>query len=495
MDERQTPLKKRSRCVIQFACLGLIVAGCAHTVVPVEEDSIGNEIFAMGIPRSLCEPSPPLYSLSVTGTGVEARATLLCREAALHTVLLDLLHQSAVPYRLGALRLQGLASLRLEDRPLLEVCNALLRNCEALARWDSTTTPWTLCIDNRPLKESPSSESGSTTPAIVSRRVQLKHRDVVSVAKNLLGSSSTSAGVSKGSGTVSIAIHPEHNYLYLRGTPDEVDRLLQLVGLADKTAPLVKVELFLLARRPQSGTFNQSPSWTLNIDENSFLRWIPGAPTDGDVGFTVGMNQFPGDVSSQKTSLNYKPWHQLIQGRFIGHTELIVQTGQPMSMSVGKKGYAIRTTLNSGVPSGLQVEIDATTQFTITPKALPSGQIALDINQTNARFTPSQFLSANIAQRSISGTLFLPDGGFVILGGTNFSLAQLGIDCPLWLRKIPGLSAAFSKYQDTFLDEYVITLVRASLVEENSLSSPLLSLPHVPVCDLPTGLSNVSASE
>jgi hypothetical protein len=491
MGPDDTPFCRPPRHLFWSGCLCALLASCAHTTAPLEEDSIGNEIFVMGIPKSLMMPPSPLYSLSVQGEGHDAKVSLACHEATIRSVLLDLLYQSAVPYRLGALRLHGLASLRLQDRPLLEACNALLRPCEASARWDQTTTPWTLCVDNRPLVEPPASEPSGATPQLATQRVRLHHRDVASMAKNLLGSSSTQTGISKGSTGVSVAVHPESNYLYLRGAPKEVERLVQLVHLADKEAPVVKVELFLLARRPQSSSVNQSPSWTLNINNNSFLRWIPGATTDKGVGFTAGVNQFPADLSSQKTSLKWKSSHQIIQGRFIGHTELMVQTGQPMSMSVGKTGYALRTTLDSGVPSGEQAQINATTQFTITPNALPSGQIALDISQTTARFTPST-LSANTSQRSITGSIVIPNGGFVMLGGTTFHLSQIGLDCPLWLRKVPGLSAVVSQFDNTVLDEYVITLVRASLVEQNSLQDPLLSLPAIPVCDLAEGLSNVA---
>jgi hypothetical protein len=473
-----------TRRQIPLLALMAFLISCAHEQNPTRERAALQEIVQIGVPRSPPLASQGRWSCQVSGSGPSARCSIWAQNAPVSDLVDELLQQSSTTYYLAGVRLSGRCSLQLADVSLLTALNAVLRGLEAEAQLKEQANPPLICIGNRNQPQPVTRPPSARQEPLVSTVVRLNHRKADLIVSELLGTRPDAEGIWKNESGLTVGVSPESNRLYLRGRPEEVQRAVQICRAADQPSPRVRLEVAFFSTRPNKDSVTQNPQWTLSSD-NSYIRWKPAAVTLGD-GLVAGYQQ-----QATPDALNWVSKHELNTGRLVGHSELVVETGETSSIQIGRTGYIVVTTLSSGVPSGQQQQIDASTRLNLTPYALPSGLIQLEFQFDNARFTPSTTLKAATKLRSETTKLTIPAGAWVCLGGAAFSSTdEARLSFP-WLQNVPVVGQLITAFSSSYTDDVVIQYVRASLIDEEQddpLATSIKALPSIPISDDAEGI-------
>jgi hypothetical protein len=458
----------------------VLLCSCTHQSSQDPSDALLADILEIGVPASAIFPKQKTWSCAAKGVGPQALVSIDMDNAPIEKVLHEVLSASQISFRCAGLRIQGRHTLHLTDVPILDALRLLLHPIEAFAQWDPVSSPPLLSIRNRPLPAASGLQSFGPAAEKVAACLELNHLPVASLSYCLTGSTGpNAAGNIQGLWPLNSALAssalPESNRILFRGGAEDIQRTRRMSLQADRPPPKVRVELALYARRPQSRERSDSSSFQIPFG-NSWLRWSPL-----DVYPTIAEFNF----NRSAGHLEWVAWSgdQVATGRLVQHAEMVTQSGLPLNLTVGRTGYLLVTSESSGVPSALQIDINASSNLQVTPTALPGGSILLNLSYANARLSKNAILAGNTASRSQSATLIVPNGGYVAFGGTLFLQETVKRREPLWLRNLPIIRSLLSQSSDSWIDECTVQYVRVSLVDEPSTVPSGPRLPRIPLLD------------
>ncbi|MFZ4099307.1 MAG: hypothetical protein ACOYKZ_03145 [Chlamydiia bacterium] len=434
--------------------------------------------------------------IEVHGKGLDARVTCHLDRAPVHEVLVKFLQEAEVPHLMEQIRLQGNICLSLEKIPLKRALEALLSDSEAEAVWmpNAQGAEFVVLRNARPSNLPTAPSTTSLSPII--RSAQLHHHPVSSLHTSLFSGTTPSAGLFPATGgAVQIGMQTDTNRFYFRGPQEDVQQCLRMVRQADQPQPQILLELYEMQIHPNSNAVRiTTPFWAIETLKNN-LNVVSTDRPPSLVG-TVTLSH-PGTAPDVIAGGNTAPLRETSAIEAVARCGLVVAPGQPASMAIGVNGYLLVSLVSSGLTTALLEQITTGLQLSLTPFLLPNGHFQVQISSSVSRFVSRSLftLVANTTSQSVSTTLQVPNGGFVILGGSVSPTTNQEWLGPLWLRGVPGMAWIYGSTVDLAQRIEVVYVLRLSLWKPQlgfSESGTTMTGIPIPAPDEPHGIPNIS---
>ncbi|MFZ4099306.1 MAG: hypothetical protein ACOYKZ_03140 [Chlamydiia bacterium] len=418
----------------------LLLAGCSSGPIVTEtSDTLAaahQQILADAIPTYHNRPHSNIEELRLQHTTRGWLLTLQCQQSSLHELLRRILTSAEQQWSFEGLEPVGTITAHLENCPLEEALETLLLESPFYAMKagdDPSDVLW--IIRDRP----PISIPTSTERAVA--LIPIHHMESTNLQTNLLRGQSS--GLILNSQTVQ-STSGQANDIFLVGLQPDVQALSRILRQNDQPPRHLFVEAWLVqkleeiveelsAQLPNAATASAAS----DVDNQTIASGIPSraghwsqitAPnsldvSSGQIASTGGIAQ---GVFSSVTN-NPALWNVLMQMLVTRlrtennlHLHTVALSGQQSQLLAGRNGYLIYNIFANGVATGQTVQVSASSQVTVTPTLLPSGEIRLQLDIRGAAFVPGQFgLVAEVRSTEYTSVVQMPPGVAVCIGGVS----------------------------------------------------------------------------
>ncbi|WP_300531294.1 secretin N-terminal domain-containing protein [Maricaulis sp.] len=280
---------------------------------------------------------------------------------------------------------------------------------------------------------------------------------------------------------VQIGAAPNQNIILVRGEPERVAEISELLELLDRPRPQVLIEAAIV-----EATLTDSMSFGVNwagiLNEHVAIAWSDNATAAPEARFPgVSATYLNTDLEAAITALSSETELEVIS-----RPSVLALHNEQAELQVGDQvPVVLQSAVSIDNPDAPLVNQTAYRNtgviLTVRPQIRAGGMVEIEISQEVsgvAQTTSSGIDSPTITQRRISSTLLIPSGEAVALGGLISTRRTSGASGVPILRDVPVLGRAFrSDSQSEDRTELLVLLTPRIIADPNELSDVMTTLP------------------
>lgn len=282
-------------------------------------------------------------------------------------------------------------------------------------------------------------------------------------------------------GDVQIGAAPNQNIILVRGEPDRVAEIQELLELLDRPRPQVLIEAAIVEVTLTDET-RYGVDWSGIINDHVAVAWSGDASPSADPRFPgLGATYLNTGLEAAISALS-----STTELEVISRPSILALHNEQAELQVGDQvPVVLQSAVSIDNPDAPLVNQTAYRNtgviLTVTPQIRAGGVVEVEVSQEVsgvAQTTSSGIDSPTITQRRISSTLLVPSGEAVALGGLISTRSTNGSSGVPVLRDVPLVRRLFSA--ESIADdrtELLVLLTPTIITDPAALSGVMNTLP------------------